>query len=421
MLMKLFIAFLIGLAAWQIFDPDLRLSSKEVVLRKALPMDITYETIGAFSYLNSIRSKMNMNTLSSNDNLNDAAKAHAYYLTSNNESSHEEIAGHRNFVAVKPVERAFKMGYKSGHVSENISTHHHSARQSVDGLFSAIYHRFGFLSTSINEIGVGVSQDEFDTDKSAFVFLMGNSDLNALCSGKSYAGSGSYWKTCKDTSHRIKEKDFLQAMNYGKQNNPDLIVYPYDGQREVPPAFYSEVPDPLPHHDVSGFPISAEFNDYYHKDVSLLSFTIHDHKSNELEVHLMDKANDPHQRFTKNQFVVFPLKRLDYNMRYSAEIVYSVKDKIKKYSWSFYTKRVNEEFHVVDKLYDNLTISPKKSYIIYFSPVDAHDLMKKLEFPEEVDIQFLDHNTIKLTLISDEIDEFVLNTGTKQLRISVAH
>ncbi len=421
MLMKLFIALLVVLAAWQIIDPDFRLSDKEVVVRKALPMDVSYESIDALSYLNSIRSKMNMLPFAKNSQLTDAAKAHAKYLSSNNENTHEEIPGHRNFLAEKPVERAFKMGYNSAQVSENLSTHHQSGRKAVDGLFSAIYHRFGFLNTTLNEIGVGVSQDEFDPDRSAFVFLMGNSDLNALCSGKGFQGGGTYWKGCRDASVRIREKDYLQAIQYGKQNNPDLIVYPYDEQREVPPAFYSEVPDPLPRHDVSGFPVSIAFNDYYYKDVSLLSFTLSDYHSNVIDVLLMDNANDPHQRFTKNQFAIFPLQRLEYNMKYRAEVMYTVKDKIKKHTWHFYTKRITEEFHTVDKLYDTLTIVPHQSYVIYFRPVDEHDLLTNLQFPEEVDIQFLDHNTIKLTLMSNEIDAFILNAGSKQLRITVVH
>lgn len=422
MLMKLFISLLLIFAIYKFASPYMESSSaKGVTQRQALPMDVGYETIEAQSYLNAIRSKMNMLTLASNENLKSAAKAHARYLVSNDESSHYEVAGHSNYVAEKPFERAFKFGYNSGQVSENLSTSHHSARESVDGLFSAIYHRFGFLSTTINEMGVGISQDNVKSNKSAFVFLMGNGDLNGLCSGKSYTGKGSYWKSCKDTSHHIKEKDFLEAVNYGKQNNPSLIVYPYPEQDEVPPAFYSEVPDPLPSYDVSGFPVSVEFNDYYYKDITLLSFTLYDIRANIVDVHLMDKANDPHQRFTKNQFAIFPLKRLAYNARYKAEVVYRVNDKTEKYSWYFYTKRITEIFHTVEKLYDKLTIVPNKSYVIYFRPVDAHDVMTDITFPEEVDVQFLDNNTIKLTLMSDELDEFVINTGTKKLRIIVKH
>ena len=419
--MKLFIALLVALAVWQIVDLEFRLSPKEVVVRKAPLMDVTYETIEAESYLNSIRRKMNMLTLSTNESLKDAARAHAYYLVSNNETTHEEIAGHKNFLAVKPVERAFKMGYNSGKISENLSTNNHNAHQSVDGLFSAIYHRFGFLSTSVDEVGVGASQDEYNSDNSAFVYVMGNSDINRLCTGKSYTGTEGYRKSCKDKSHRIRGKDYEEAMNYGKQNNPDLILYPCDGQRGVPPAFYSEVPDPLPSHDVSGFPVSIEFNDFYYKKVTLLSFSLYDFDGNAIKSHLMDKANDPHQCFTEHQFAIFPFNRLEYNTRYRAEVLYRIKDEVKKHSWFFHTKYITEKYHVVEKLYDNLMIVPKKAYVIYFRPVDAHDLLTDIEFPQEVDVQFMDNNTIKLTLMSDEIDEFLIETGTKQLRITVKH
>ena len=77
----------------------------------------------------------------------------------------------------------------------------------------------------------------------------------------------------------------------------------------------------------------------------------------------------------------------------------------------------------MDKLYDELTISPNRRYVIYFPPVDAHDLLKDLQFPSGVDIQFLDHNTIRLSLMSEamskDIEEFVLDTGTRKLKVIV--
>ena len=422
MLMKLFFALLLILVVWQIADPDFQLSTKEVIVRKVPLMNVNYETIEAQSYLNKMRSAMDMQKLDNNKILTQAAKAHANYLVLNNESGHIETAKHRKFSAEKPFERAFLFGYMSQQVSENLSTHNYNAHESIDGLFSAIYHRFGFLSTTINEIGIAIAQDEFDSDKSAFVYVMGNSDINTLCKGESYTERGSYFKGCKDESHRIDGKEYMHAINYSKQVNPDIVVYPYDKQRGVPPVFYEEEPDPLPSHEVSGFPISVEFNDYFYTDVTLLSFSLYDREGTPVKVQPMDKETDPNQRFTANQFAIFPLKRLDYNEQYYVEIVYRVKGKIQKKKWSFYTTRIQEEFHIVDKLYDELVIEAKTSYVIYFPPVDEHDLLKNLQFPVEVNIQFLDHNTIKLTLIdemSDELEEFTLDTGVKKLRLIV--
>jgi len=424
MFMKMFIALLLGMVIWQISGIDFKFFPKEVSVRKVPPMDVDYAVTEAQTYLNKIRKNMQMSLLAKNTHLKKAAQAHAKYMVINNEFGHEEIEKHRGFVGKKPWDRAFKYAYLSKQISENVSAHHYNAQDSVNSLLSAIYHRFGFLSTTINEMGIGVYQDEFDSDKSAFVYDMGNSDLNNLCTSQSFRGSGKYMLGCSDETLRIREKDFSQAINYAKQTNPDIIVYPYNDQRDVPPVFYDESPDPLPGLDVSGFPISVEFNDFFYKNVTVLSFSLYDNKGIPIEVKPMDKESDIHQRFTAYQFAIFPIKRLEYNAKYHVEIVYKDKNNIKKKSWAFYTTRIQDEFHKVTKLYDELTIVPKKSYVIYFEPVDGHDLLTDLQIPQELDVQFLDHNTIKLTMIpelSDNISEFVLDTGVKKLRLKVAH
>ena len=419
MFVKLFAFFFILFAFWKLNEADIALSPKEIIERKVFPMDVSFETIEAESYLNQIRTAMGMQRLSNNPHLQSAAKAHAYYLVTNNEEGHEERAGHKNFTAQHAAERASFFGYDSAMVSENLSTKNHNARRSVDGLFSAIYHRFGFLSPTISEVGVGIAQDESDSAKSAFVYLMGNSDLNALCSEKSFTGAGKYWRGCKDSSHRIKDKDFTEALNSSKGNNPDIILYPYDGQKEVPPAFYAEIPDPLPEHEVSGFPVSVEFNDHYFKEVNLILFNIYDEKGESLEVLLMDSDNDPHQRFTTNQFTIFPLKRLEYNHTYCAELSYESKGKNRTISWRFSTKEILEKLYIITEMSDEITIEAKKSAVIYFKPIDAHDLIKDMLFPVDVDVQFLDNNTIKLTVMSEDLDDFEIRSETRKLKINV--
>jgi hypothetical protein len=419
MFVKLFSFLFILFAFWKLSDADLSLSPKVVIERKVLPMDVPFETIEAESYLNHIRTEMGMQRLSHNPHLQSAAKAHATYLVSNNAHGHEEREGAKDFVAQSVVERAFFFDYDSGMVSENLSTQNHNARSSVDGLFSAIYHRFGFLSPDISEVGVGITQDKSDSDKSAFVYLMGNSDLNALCSGKSFSGSSKYWKGCRETSQRIKDKDFTEAVNSSKRNNPAIILYPYDGQKEVPPAFYAEIPDPLPDHEVSGFPVSVEFNDYFFKEIDLISFNINNETGDRVEVLLMDSDTDPHQRFTANQFTIFPLKRLEYNHTYRAELLYETKGTNKTITWHFSTKQILEKLFIIGENSEMLTIEAKRSYVIYFQPLHAHDLIKDMLFPVDVDVQFLDNNTIKLTVMSEDLDEFEIKSATRKLKIFV--
>jgi len=412
---------LVSVLFWQFLEHWTNAPLSEVVERKALPMDVLYETMEARTYLNSIRELMQMQRLAENEQLSSAAQAHADYLVLNDESAHEEIMAHKNFTGVTPVERAFYAGYASSQVSENLSTKNHNARSSVDGLLSAIYHRFGFLNPGIDQIGVGVTQELKDSDKSAFVYLMGNSELNRLCTGPSFIGSGKYiYGVCKESEHRIKEREFYKVLQYSKQNNPKIILYPYDGEKEVPPAFYSEVPDPLPDHEVSGFPISVEFNDHFFKNVTLRSFKLYVEGGEEVrDVRLMDKSSDPHQKFTSNQYALFPLQRLDYNQKYRAEVTYVSKGKKETLIWYFYTQKPTEEFHLITQKEETISIESGKSHIVYFRPHDPHDIIKNIQFPVDIDIKFLDNHTIKLTLMSDEIDAFDITSDTRHLHIEV--
>ena len=414
------IVLFVGVVFWQVLEYSVSAAPKEVVVRKVLPMDVPFEMMEARTYLNRIREAMNMNTLMQNDNLNLAAQAHADYLVANNESSHYEIEGYKNFTGVEPFERVFHAGYNASHVSENLSTQHHDAKSSMDGLFSAIYHRFAFLSPGIDEIGVGVTQNEQDSDKSAFVYVMGNSELNRLCSFKSFKGAGKYiYKVCKNREHRIAEKKFLKALNYNKQNNPEIVIYPYDGQEEVPPAFYSEVPDPLPDHEVSGFPLSIEFNDHFFKNVQVNSFKLFKKGEEVSNVRLMDKQSDPHQRFSEKQYALFPLERLEYDTQYRAEVEYVSNNKTEKLTWTFRTQIPTEKLHTVTQKEESLEIESGKSHMIYFKPLDAHDIVKNIQFPTTVDIQFIDNNTLKLTLMSDDTNSFDIVSDTRVLHIKV--
>ena len=415
-----FIVVLTALLFYSFMDIAATASPHKVIEKQALPMDVPFERLQARTEVNSIREAMQMQTLSQNNHLNTAAQAHADYLVSNNESSHNEIKGHTNFTGIRPLDRAFYAGYNASYVSENLSGKNTNAQSSVDGLFSAIYHRFGFLNPSIDEIGVGVTQDGKHSQNSAFVYVMGNSELNRLCSVKSFNGFGKYvYKICREKEHRIAEKKFRKAQTYNKQNNPKIILYPYDGQNEVPPAFYSEIPDPLPDHEVSGFPISIEFNDYFFKDVRIDSFKLFTDNGEVSNVLLMDKQNDPHMKFTDKQFALFPLERLEYDTTYSVVVDYTAKGKRAKIMWEFTTKKPTETLHIITKKEEEISIASGRSHMIYFRPLDAHDVVKNVQFPSTADIEFIDNNTFKLTLNDENIKSFDIVSDSRILHIKV--
>jgi len=225
-------------------------------IQKFQLIDEKFETSKALQYLNDIRDEAGMLRLDQNQQLQISAKNHANYLIAHDIIGHEETPYKEGFTGKNSSDRAMKVGYKTSLVSENISSMQRNYKESIDELFSAIYHRFGFLDFRIDEIGIAVTQKSSDRSKIAFVYNMGIGPLQRLCSQKSFEGRGKYvYNICADKNFKIKESHFNKAIDSNKIHNKKIIVYPYDEQSDVPPVFFDEIPDPLPRHDVSGFPI----------------------------------------------------------------------------------------------------------------------------------------------------------------------
>ncbi|CAA6803003.1 MAG: putative periplasmic protein [uncultured Sulfurovum sp.] len=411
----LFIALL-----WQMSGANAPLVQKGIILRELPPMDVSSEKSEAHFRLNTIRKSMKMNPLIINDKLALAAQAHANYLVENQNHSHYQTSGKKYFTGVKPKDRTIYANYESTMVSENLSTRSHSAKRSIEGLFSAIYHRFGFLNPSIDEIGVGVAQNKEETQQSAFVYVMGNSNLVDLCQKKSFNGFGKYiYNVCKKDEHRVDTGSYARANNIHKQYNPKIITYPFSNEKDVPTVFYEESPDPLPDYAVSGFPISVEFNDYFFDDVELDSFTLYNSNGSEItNVRLMDSQNDPNQRLSDKQFVLFPLERLNYNSRYRVEVEYSAKGQSTKLSWHFDTTVLHEKLHTITKNEETLSLTSKTSHILYFKPLHHKDILTNVQFPADLDVTFLDNNTLRVS-INKNTNDFDILSNNKIVHVKV--
>ena len=404
---------------WSAVDPSMLMADKKIITKHAPVIDEEMEADYAFTRLNDIRAEMGMTRFVNSDILKIGALAHAKYLVANDESDHYEKLGLEYYVANAPVDRAMKYGYTSKFVSENLSTKNSGGEDSIKGLFSAIYHRFGFLNPSMNEIGVGIVQDKAKTANTAFVYLMGNSDIRELCNGKSFTSSGKYWKPCKDGAFRVESNKMDRAQKYSKISNPKIIKYPYAGQENVAPVFYDESPDPLPDYEVSGFPISIEFNDYYFDTINISSFKLYNDKGHDVSCISMDKASDPNSIFSENQFALFPLERLDYNKKYTVKISYSSKDKKYSDSWSFATKSFQEKIIEIQQNYVELELERNKGYILYFKPLTASDYITNMQFPNNVKVDFIDHNTVRFFAPNESTDAFDMDFGNKKLHIKL--
>jgi len=95
---------------------------------------------------------------------------------------------------------------------------------------------------------------------------------------------------------------------------------------------------------------------------------------------LLSKQNDPNGRFSRFEFALFPLERLAYDTKYRAQI---------SYNW------------------------------LYFVPMDGHDTLSDILFPEDIDIAFIDNNTLRLSPLGAKSDDFTLKSGRRTLHVKV--
>jgi len=325
-----------GVISWKLFLKEQNVKRR---LYKVLSIDSEQN---AYNYLNILRQKCGMTTLKYNDILAKSAKNHAKYLVDNNLApGHYEDPGFLGFTGEWPLDRAIYAGYLSRKVSENLSAGDEDSNGSIDGLFSAIYHRFGFLDFSIDEVGVGAYENDNYYYKAIFVYNMGNSLLNSLCSQDFTINGAYYYNVCSDMNKNIPKENYDNAITSIEKQNPEVVFWPPKDYNDTPPVFYEESPDPLPDYSVSGYPISIQFNPYYYnpEDIEFLSFELQDSDGNLIDTIYMDKNSDPNDHFPDMAYAIFPKQRLDWNKKYYVKARFYINNDEKVFNWSFKTER----------------------------------------------------------------------------------
>jgi len=145
-------------------------------------------------YLNALRVKAGVPAFTEQVNLRASAQNHSDYMQTNKIFGHYEDSSKTGYTGDNGADRAIYAGYFSRTVSENVSYGTTTVQGSIDSLFSAIYHRFGFLNLVSDEVGIG-------TNNKFYTYNMGNGTLNDLCQNTTYTG-GSYYVVCVLTQTR---------------------------------------------------------------------------------------------------------------------------------------------------------------------------------------------------------------------------
>ncbi len=412
--MRSIVSPLLGLAVSSLFAG--------VTLVQPPVLDTEWERSRAFDYLNTLRRHAGMTKLFYNPTLEKAARNHADYLIANGTIGHYEKKNAPRFSGVRPSDRAIAAGYKSRMTIENVSSNSFDYKDSIDGLFSAIYHRFGFLDFQIDEAGVAVRQDPNDPSKTAYVYEMGNYEIDKLCRAKSYDGPDAYaFKVCADLAHRIRMDLFKEALDGVSRLNRKMVIYPFEGQEEVPPAFYDEIPDPLPGYRVSGFPISVQFNPRYYRHIRMLSFRLFEEGIGEVkETKLLDHLHDPNHLFKKFDFALFPLKRLGWGRTYRVEIRYRADGRTMTRKWRFKTKAFTERMAVVRTRKSDVSLRAGEPLILYFEPSSSDDILGDIRYSSKIELRFIDKNTIRILLENPDKKTYRLTSGGREVKLEVS-
>jgi len=361
----------------------------------------------AYTYLNQVRIRAGMSEFSQNPQLETAAFNHANYLADNFLTGHYESEDMPGFTGVRLKDRTTFTGYHSLLVSENISYYNYgeSSIDSINALMSGIYHRFSFLDFIKNEVGIGIASM---SAHSAYVYNMGHSEYNALCQGSSFSGGGPFYFNVCEPNINIKGSDFENVAITG--NNPNIVLWPADGDNDVPPAFFEERPDPLPDYSVSGYPISIQFNPLnFTEAVNVTEFKLYRDNREIQKTRLLSESTDPNDRFSALQYALFPLERLEWDTAYRVEAKYSETETLK---WHFKTKSLGVPLFTVQGKGEVIEISPNTSaFAVYVPPTSDFPDLGQINYSfyagMSVDMTFEDSNTLRINNLSGNVGQEV--------------
>jgi len=212
--------------------------------------------------------------------LDEASQAHAEYMNGANTMTHQELPIRGGFTGEWVWDRVESVGYDCciGRMVSEVVSYGYDPAGAVDGWVQSVYHRAPFTMPHWTEVGFGQSGDY-----SSMTFIT------------PYPGHA-----------RL------------------AVIYPYDGQVDVPPTFNSdwESPDPAPGLGVVGTPITVtvadtevvwdEFNPY---DLRLIEASLTGPGGEQVDVLLSDPGDD---EALSHMAVMLPTAPLQSGAEYSA-------------------------------------------------------------------------------------------------------
>jgi hypothetical protein len=169
----------------------------------------------------------------------------------------------------------------------------------VDGWMGSLFHRIPLLQSRLRKIGYGVARG-------------GPATVTVVL-------------------------DATNGMGAGKDST--VVLYPAEDQKDVPPAFVPEIPDPIPDSisNKAGYPVTAIFAEgALIKDVKA---SLKDGDGNEVPVWLSSPEKPAAADYQRNTVGMIPKKPLKPGTTYTATVSALVRGKAWAKSWSFTTSQ----------------------------------------------------------------------------------
>lgn len=301
------------------------------------------EAMDALRFINKARA--GLHPLKYHPLLSKAAWHHSRYMAVNRERGHKEQKDLPEFTGETCADRLASAGYPSRMYVENLSSGQASWEQSAEDLMSAIYHRLGFLSFYIDEIGLAKSPAlPKRASKMFYSYVMGYSGFRNLCKQEM---SGDVEGICSDSQITVDARELYKAKDKATSTSTELVVYPWPGQEDVEPSFINnEQPSPLPGIGQSGQPFSIHFNPVKlrGKSITVLKAELVDEMGETVTLlPEMNQKTDPNGRFTEFDFAWFPEETLKGNAQYAVQLLIRVGRNISPVGWTFRTRQIDQE------------------------------------------------------------------------------
>jgi hypothetical protein len=278
----------------------------------------------------------------------------------------------------------------------------------VEGLLTAIYHRFAFLAFDIDELGVGWGPG--DSKKTPWVFTMSDGALNAWCikppDAALFTPPGTYVLLCPGGA-RLKADAVETQRARLTLANPAWVLWPPPGYDRTPPAFFQETPDPLPDLDVSGYPVSIQFNRMKVKSAIPRAFRLGAVASDGTErpvtaLRRLDQRADPHRLFGALDFAWFPLERLTWNTSYRVAAEFWVDGQRREFAWEFRTRDPGLPVITVSGAQAQLALPAGVEHALYLPPTARVPRIQSFRWTTygkaQLEADGLDPNTLRVRL-----------------------